>query len=76
MKFFRYLLKAETKYEKYENLMMLLLIIGASMLSVGIGLSILSPKGISAILAMFGSFLAFISTVGLIIVWTIKEMLE
>lgn len=76
MKFFKSVLKAKSKYERYENLSILLIIVGACMLSLGIGLSIISPKGLSAILAMTGSFIAFVSTVALIFLWTVKEMLE
>jgi hypothetical protein len=67
-------LKGKDKYETAENFSILFIIIGAIILSSGIGLTIINPKGISAILAMFGSLIAFLSTVALIFVWLIKEI--
>lgn len=66
-------LKGKDKFETAENLSILFIVIGAAVLSLGIGLTILSPKGISAILAMLGSFISFISTIVLILIWLIKE---
>ena len=66
-------LKSKNKLERMEGFCILSIFIGAFTLSLGIGLSILNPKGISAILAMLGSVLAFLSTLALIIVWLIKE---
>lgn len=67
------MLKDKSKLEVLENLSIYLIVIGAVILSVGIGLSIISPKGISAILAMIGAFISFLSTVVLIFTWMIKE---
>jgi len=67
-------LKGKNKYETAENYSILFIIVGAIILSSGIGLTILSPKGISTILAMLGSLIAFLSTVALIFVWLIKEI--
>ena len=66
-------LKGKDRFETLENYSILFIIIGAIVLSVGIGLNILNPRGLSAILSMFGSLIAFISTVALILVWLIKE---
>lgn len=68
------MLKSKNKYEKAEWYCILSLIVGALILSLGIGLTILNPKGISAILAMFGSLISFLATVALIFVWLIKEL--
>ena len=68
------MLKAKSKFEKAEGYCILSLIVGSLMLSSGIGLSIITPKGIPAILAMLGSLIAFLSTVGLIFTWLLKEM--
>jgi len=68
------MLKSKNKYEKAEWYCILSLIIGVLILSLGIGLSILNPKGISAILAMLGSLFSFLATVALIFVWLIKEL--
>ena len=66
-------LKSKNKLERAEGFCILSIFVGAVVLSLGIGLSILNPKGISAIFAMLGSVLAFLSTLALIIVWLIKE---
>ncbi len=66
-------LKGKDRFETLENYSILAIFIGAVTLSAGIGLAILSPRGLSAILAMFGSFIAFISTIVLIFVWVVKE---
>jgi len=66
-------LKSKNKLEKAEGFCILLIFTGAAILSLGIGLSILNTKGISAILSMLGSILTFLSTLTLIIIWLIKE---
>ena len=66
-------LKSENKLKRVEGFCILSVFLGAGVLSLGIGLSILNPKGISAILSMLGSVLAFLSTLVLIIVWLVKE---
>jgi len=66
-------LETENKLEKAESYSILSLIIGSMALSLGIGLSILNTKGLSAILTMLGSVLAFLSTLSLISVWLVKE---
>jgi len=67
------MLKNKDRFVKTEGYCILALIVGALVLSGGIGLSILNPKGISAILAMLGSVLSFVAVVALIFVWLIKE---
>ena len=66
-------LKSKDKLEMAEGYAIVSIFAGGIILSLGIGLSILSTKGISAILAMLGSVLAFLSTLALIIVWLVKE---
>ncbi len=68
------ILKSEDRLERVEGYCILSLIIGAGLLSLGIGLSILNPKGISAITAMLGSLIAFLATVALIVTWLVKEL--
>jgi len=67
------MLKNKDRFVKIEGYCILALIVGALVLSGGIGLSILNPKGISAILAMLGSIISFVAVVALIFVWLIKE---
>jgi hypothetical protein len=66
--------KGKDKYETAENYSILFIVVGAVTLSLGIGLTVLNPKGISAILAMLGSLISFLSTVVLIFVWLAKEI--
>jgi hypothetical protein len=67
------MLKGSDKYETTENCALAGVLVGALVLSSGIGLSALNTKGISAILAMMGSLIAFLSTVILIVVWIVKD---
>ena len=61
------------RYEKMEGYCIVILLIGALMLSAGIGLTTISTKGIPAIMAMLGSLISFLATVALIFVWLFKE---
>jgi vacuolar-type H+-ATPase subunit I/STV1 len=69
-------LKGKDKLETAENFSIAFIVIGAGILSLGIGLTVITPKGIPAILAMLGAFISFVSTVALIFVWLIKEFRE
>lgn len=65
-------LKGKDRHETLENFSILFIFIGAIILSFGIGLSVISQR-LSAILSMTGAWVAFISTVALIFIWTVKE---
>ena len=67
------MLKGSDKYETAENYALAGVFAGALVLSSGIGLSALNTKGISAVLAMTGSLIAFLFTVFLIFVWIVKD---
>ena len=67
------MLKGSDKYETVENCSLFGVLMGSLILSAGIGLAALNTQGISAILAMIGSLIAFLSTVFLIIVWIVKD---
>ena len=69
------MLKSKSKFERTEGYCIVSLITGALMLSSGIGLTIISPEGIPAIMAMLGSLITFLSTAGLILTWLFKEIL-
>ena len=69
-------LKGKDKYETLENYSILFIIIGAVILSSGIGLASLTTKGLPVILAMLGSVVSFIAIVALIFIWLIKEFLS
>ena len=68
------MLKGKDKYETLENCSILFIVIGAAMLSSGIGLTVINPKGFSAILAMLGALVSFLSIVVLIFTWIVKEL--
>jgi hypothetical protein len=69
------MLKSENKFERTEGYCIMVLLAGTIMLSTGIGLTIINPQGISAILAMLGSLIAFFATAALIFTWLIHELL-
>ena len=69
------MLKRKNKFEKMEGYSIFFMLISALILASGIGLSILNTKGISAIMAMLGSVLAFFAMIGLILTWLIKELI-
>jgi len=69
------MLKRKNKFEKMEGYSIFFMLIGALILASGIGLSILNTKGISAIMAMLGSVLAFFAMISLILTWLIKELI-
>ena len=66
-------LRGKDKYETLENYSILFIFVGGVMLSAGVSLTGFSTKGVSAILAMLGSLIAFLATTILIIIWLIKE---
>lgn len=67
------MLKGKDRYETWENYSILFIIIGVVMLAGGIGLTILTPKGIPVIITMLGSVISFLATVVLVFVWLAKE---
>jgi vacuolar-type H+-ATPase subunit I/STV1 len=67
-------LKGRDKFETAENCSILGIVVGIVALSLGFFVSIINPKGMAAILLMFGSLLSFISTIFLILVWFVKEI--
>jgi hypothetical protein len=68
------MLKSGNKFERAERYCIIVLLVGAIMLSTGIGLTAIEPKGISAIIAMLGSLIAFLATVVLIFTWLTQEL--
>ena len=66
-------LRGRDKLETFENYSILFIFIGAIILSAGIGMNIISTKGVSVILAMLGAVVSFISTIALIAIWVIRE---
>ena len=69
-------LKGKDKFETMENCSIVGIVVGVIILSSGFFVSIINPKGLAAILLMFGSFLSFISTVALVLAWLVKEFFQ
>ncbi len=67
------MIKNEDRYQRIEGYCIISLIFGALLLSSGIGLTIITPKGLPAIAAMLGALVAFLSTVALVMVWLLEE---
>jgi len=65
-------LKGKDRAETLENYAILFIVIGALLLSFGIGLSVLTER-ISIVFSIFGAWTVFISTVALIVNWVIRE---
>lgn len=66
----------DLKHNTIEKVSMLLIIFGLVLYSIGTLISIYTPIGLSAILAMLGAFLIFVFTVVLIFFWFFKERSE
>lgn len=67
-------LKRGNKFETFENYSMVGIIFGALVFAGGIGLTVLSPSGIPAIISMMGAVLAFCASVLLVFVLLAKEI--
>ena len=70
----RGILKGENKFETLENYSIFFICAGAFVLFLGIGLTVITTRGVPAILAMLGAFISFVSTVALILVWLAKDI--
>lgn len=67
-------LRGENWYETAENYCLAGVVVGTFILSIGILSTVISTKGITAVMAMVGALLSFCSTVALIFVWFLKEL--
>ena len=67
------MIKSKKKLEKIEGYSIVFLITGSLIMSSGVGLTVVSTKGISAIMAMLGALIAFLATVSLIFSWLLQE---
>lgn len=70
------MLKSKNKFEKAEGYAILALLSSSLILSLGIGLTSLSTKGMPALLAMLGALFSFLSAVALIIIWVWEDMVK
>ena len=69
------MIKSKKKLEKMEGYSIVFLIAGSLIMSSGIGLTVVSTKGIPAIMTMLGALIAFLATVSLVFTWLLQEML-
>ncbi|MEM5878725.1 MAG: hypothetical protein QXF12_07665 [Candidatus Aenigmatarchaeota archaeon] len=67
------MLKSKNKFERFEAYAILGLVGFSLILTVGIGLTGVSTKGIPAIMSMIGALGSFLSAVFLIGVWVWEE---
>jgi hypothetical protein len=65
-------IKGSSTSETVENFSILIILIGAVVLSFGIGLSVFSAP-MSMIFSVFGAWVTFIFTAVLIFTWLVKE---
>lgn len=69
-------LKGKDRLETLENYCTVFIFLGALMLAIGIGLNVISTKGLTVIFAMLGALISFLSTIALIFVWLAREFVE
>jgi len=67
-------LKGKDRYETWENYSIVFIFFGVILLILGIGTTVITTKGIPAILSMLGAFISFIATVALIVIWLVRDM--
>lgn len=68
------MLKGEDRYDTLERWSIFFIVIGAAIFSLGMTLTVVSTRGISAIMTMFGASLSFSATAALIFIWLVKEL--
>jgi len=66
-------IRGKNRFETVENFSILFIIIGSVILGSGMIISGFNQFGISAILSMLGTLIAFLSTVALVFSWLVKE---
>lgn len=66
-------IRGATRLETAENVCIALIIAGAIVLSIGIGSTAITTKGVPAILSMLGAVISFTFTVALVFTWLVKE---
>ncbi len=66
-------IRGASRLETAENVCIAFIIAGAVVLSIGIGSTAITTKGITAITAMMGAVITFASTVAWLFTWLAKE---
>jgi hypothetical protein len=70
------MLKSKNKFERAEGYAVLALLASSLLLSLGIGLTVFSTKGLPAIMAMIGALFSFLSALALVIIWVWNDMVK
>ncbi|MEM5799669.1 MAG: hypothetical protein QXZ43_03315 [Candidatus Aenigmatarchaeota archaeon] len=70
------MLKSKNKFEKAEGYAILSLLGSSLLLSLGIGLTAISTRGVPAIMSMIGALFSFLSAVALIAIWVWEDMVK
>ncbi|MBU5689264.1 MAG: hypothetical protein KQA41_03510 [Candidatus Aenigmarchaeota archaeon] len=70
------MLKSKNRFERAEGYAILALLTSSLLLSLGIGLTAISTRGLPAILAMLGALFSFLSAVALIGIWVWEDMVK
>lgn len=66
-------IRGRDNFETLENISIVIIFLGVVLFGSGILVSIYAPRGLAAVLSMFGAFLIFIFTVVLVLLWFFKE---
>ena len=66
--------RGRDRFETAENYSIVGVVAGAVLFSLGIGLAAFSPAGVSAMLAMLGAVVSFVSSVALVLAWLAKDL--
>lgn len=66
-------MKRGSLIERIEKLSIAVLMLGVLIFMLGVAFSIASPSGLSAVMAMSGSFITFVFTILLVAVWLLKR---
>ncbi len=69
-------IKGATRLETVENICIVFIIVGAVILSIGIGSTAITTKGLPAIVSMLGAVITFSSTIAWVFTWIVKEFKE
>jgi len=68
-------IKGKNKSETLENLSLLGVILGAVVFSAGVGLTVVSTEGVSVVITMMGAMLSFISSMLVVGILFVREVL-
>ena len=67
------MLKGKDRMDTFERWTIFLIFVGLGLFSLGTFVAIFIQRGIPVIIALLGSFIAFIFTILLILVWLLQD---